>query len=304
MIKFSIVIPTYNRAQSLENLLLSIAKQQTEEIEIIIIDDGSTDNTSELVASWKKKSQIPISYWPQKNAGRVRALNVGFKKVSGELTIIMDDDDVFTKDALQELWSSWSAIPKTEKQEYCGITGLVANKSGIIIGSSYPADNFSSDFFSIRFHHKVTGDKKEAISSRLLKNYQFPIFPKEKRCPTSILWYMLAKSYKTLFINKVLVIKNYRKDGLTQNILDVRIKSLFTTIHYYRYLIESFPTASFWVRLKFSINYYRFNKHAKQTRRNHNNHDFNNLPLNIISLGKIFGFFYYFVDKITIKIFN
>ncbi|MBW2658586.1 MAG: glycosyltransferase, partial [Deltaproteobacteria bacterium] len=73
----SVVIPTFNRAQFLNRALLSIARQTVKCGEIIVVDDGSTDNTAELLKTFKKKKKISLKVIKQTNRGVASARNVG-----------------------------------------------------------------------------------------------------------------------------------------------------------------------------------------------------------------------------------
>jgi len=91
---FSVIRPAYNRAEEIKELLKSL-KQQTlspEEYEIIIVDDGSTDNTLELVESIKTGSSLNISFFRQNHKGPGEARNLGMEKAKGKYFIFIDSD--------------------------------------------------------------------------------------------------------------------------------------------------------------------------------------------------------------------
>lgn len=95
--KISIVIPSFNDGQFLEKTLISTINQNYPNLELIVIDGGSTDNTVDIIKKYEKY----ISYWAsEKDAGQVDALNKGFSKATGELASEMDADDIFLPNAL------------------------------------------------------------------------------------------------------------------------------------------------------------------------------------------------------------
>jgi glycosyltransferase involved in cell wall biosynthesis len=91
-ILFSIVVPTYNRAHLITSTIESLTKQDYTNFEIIIVDDGSTDNTAEVIAPFL--SDARISYYKKNNAERAAARNYGATKAKGEYVNFFDSDDI------------------------------------------------------------------------------------------------------------------------------------------------------------------------------------------------------------------
>ena len=98
--KFSIVIPTYNRANHLKTAIESVLKQSFKDWELIIVDDGSTDNTKEIVNSYKIER---IKYFYQENKERSAARNNGIRKATGEWICFLDSDDYLKPNFLNNL---------------------------------------------------------------------------------------------------------------------------------------------------------------------------------------------------------
>ncbi|MFM9903062.1 MAG: glycosyltransferase family 2 protein [Pyrinomonadaceae bacterium] len=96
-IQFSIVIPTYDRAAFIEKTVASVLAQTVENFEIIIVDDGSTDNTGEIVAAIKDKR---VSYYKKANEERAAARNYGTDRAHGRYVTCLDSDDIFYPDHL------------------------------------------------------------------------------------------------------------------------------------------------------------------------------------------------------------
>lgn len=97
---FSIIIPTYNSIDTISNCIGSILAQTIEDYEIIVIDDGSTDNTLEILASLAK-DHSELKYYSIKNSGPGQARNVGISKASGHFYIFIDSDDYVLSDFLE-----------------------------------------------------------------------------------------------------------------------------------------------------------------------------------------------------------
>lgn len=104
----TIMTPCYNGEKYIKNLIESILEQTYSNIEFILIDDGSTDNTEKVVKGYETKlkdKNITLKYIKQKNQGQATAVNNGLKQVEGEFLIWPDTDDYFEKDAIQNMVS-------------------------------------------------------------------------------------------------------------------------------------------------------------------------------------------------------
>ena len=98
----SVVIPTYNCAPRLLRALTSVAAQTYRDVEIVVIDDGSTDDTSDRVAQWMAQSGANVRYVRQTNAGPAAARNHGMRLASGEAIAFLDADDEWRADKLEK----------------------------------------------------------------------------------------------------------------------------------------------------------------------------------------------------------
>lgn len=99
----SIVVPTYNRAHMIETTVKSILNQTYKDIEIIIVDDGSTDDTEDVVRKIAHGSAMPIRYFSKPNGGCSSARNMGVRMAEGECIAFLDSDDQFTPNAIESL---------------------------------------------------------------------------------------------------------------------------------------------------------------------------------------------------------
>src|SRR6185312_11309056 len=87
---FTVIIPTYNREKLLQRAIESVLAQTEQDFEIIIVDDGSKDNTKELVKKYKT-----VRYYIKKHEGAAAAKNFGISKVKGEFITFLDSDDAY-----------------------------------------------------------------------------------------------------------------------------------------------------------------------------------------------------------------
>ena len=98
-VRVTIITPTYNRSDLIEETIISVLNQSYKNLEYIVIDDGSTDNTRDIVNKYKGK----LKYIYQENKGQAAALNYGFEIAKGEYIGYLISDDLLHVDAIKEL---------------------------------------------------------------------------------------------------------------------------------------------------------------------------------------------------------
>lgn len=212
----TIFTPTFNRAYLLTNLYNSIKRQDYKNFEWIIVDDGSTDNTKELINKWIKENIIDIKYYYQENSGKHIAINNGIEHATGELFVIVDSDDILSENALTII-SNWHKTLINNKEKFAGIGGLKAYKKGGIIGTTFTGDFIDATQLE-RNKYNIKGDKAEVFYTKVLKKYKFPKIENEKFISEAYIWNKIAADgYKIRWFNDVLIHCEYIADGLSKN---------------------------------------------------------------------------------------
>lgn len=259
---FSICIPSYNRAHLLPGVFENLSKLTGPSFELVIVDDGSSDDTAGALAGLSTAATFPVTAVSIPHGGLGPALNAALGAANGEFIIIMDDDDEMPPDTLARALATWNAIPEGERDQFCGVCGLCRFEDGKIVGDRFPEDMLTSDYFSMRMVRNIRGDKKEVLRRACLGDFRFEVIPPERRAIKNMLWFGLARRYKTRFVNEVFLIKGRRPDGITANGRKLKVNSPNLQAEYNRSLLEWFPSAPFWLRLRFSIDYFRYRLHA------------------------------------------
>ena len=156
--KISILTPTYNRANLLTNLYNSLVKNLNYglEIEWLIMDDGSTDNTQSVVENFIKQNKIDIKYFKQENQGKMVAINNLVEKTTGELIVDCDSDDYFSDDAFKIIKESYEKYPN-ENQELYGMCFLKYDTKGQNMGQLFK--NEKTTMFDLYFKEGEDGEK-------------------------------------------------------------------------------------------------------------------------------------------------
>lgn len=298
--KFTVFTPTFNRAKLLPALYKSLKQQTFKDFEWLIIDDGSTDDTENMVLSWINEKSITIRYIKQKNQGKFIAINVGVKEALGEFFLIIDSDDYCLDNALEKLLSYWDKIPENEKIDFSGVMSLCIDKNNKTIGDKFPKDIFDYSWIDLRFKFNIKGDKWGFYTTEILKKYPFPVIGNEKFLSEGIIWNRIGLKYKTRFINESLLVVDYQKDGYSSYSRKLRMIYPLGAILYYKEFL-TLPVNFLWKMRNF-INYLRFSFHAKKSFYKQVT-EINNIWLKLISPGLIIiSYLVYKFDTLKVKI--
>lgn len=200
---FTVLTPTYNRAHTLERVYESLAEQTFQDFEWLVVDDGSSDNTRELVLGWQQQASFPIRYEWQQNAHKKAAFNRGVREARGELIVALDSDDSLDMNALYVMAQAWNAMDPAERQNFVAITGLCARPDGHIVGDMFPGDVFDTTAIDMSFKYHVKGEKFGCMRTDVLRRFPFPEdIP--GFVPESLVWRAMARAgYRTRFLNQV-----------------------------------------------------------------------------------------------------
>ena len=214
---FSIITPTYNRSKYLPRIYECLKMQGESDFEWIIIDDGSTDNTKEVVSSFEKVFKIRYAY--KENGGKPSAMNLGFQMADSYITLsALDSEDILCPNVLDTVWGFFDTKSGKFEHNCSCVTGLCQYENGKLLGMRFPHDYYVSDYIRYIKNKKITGDKCEFFLTETIKKYPYPIFNNEKNIAPSFLHIRIAWTQKTLYINKVLQEKQFLQGGLsTQN---------------------------------------------------------------------------------------
>lgn len=214
-IMISVFTPSYNRGNLLYKLYNSLAVQTNKDFEWIIVDDGSTDNTKEVVESFISDGKVNIRYIYQKNSGKHIAINNGVVKAKGKYFFIVDSDDYITSNALELIYNWFKTINNSEM--YAGIGGQKIEQDGNLIGKTFDGDYIDCTSLE-RKKNNIFGDKAEVFYTDILKKYPFPKIDDERFLPEAYVWNKIAyDGYKIRWFNEPLIVCEYLDDGLTKN---------------------------------------------------------------------------------------
>lgn len=225
----TILTPTYNRSEYLEDIFVSLQQQTNQNFEWLIVDDGSTDNTKEIAESFIKSNKIAIRYLYKKNGGKHTAVNYGLKYISTKLTVVLDSDDYFTNDAVEVIKKTYNE--NKNEENICGFTFLRQRKNGELFGKVFPREgryNFSKWRLS-----KISVDERcDVFYSEIMKRYPFSEYEGEKYISESTMMIKMSYQYDMICKNIDIYISDYLKGGLTDSSRRLRLHSLLGGMEY------------------------------------------------------------------------
>lgn len=220
----TILTPTFNRAQKLVDLYNSLSIQTMKDFEWIVIDDGSKDNTREVVDEMIGKADFSIKYLYKTNGGKHTALNMGIELVTTELVFIVDSDDYLDSRAI-EIINKYHNKYKTDTT-ICGYSFLRMFPNGKINGKLFEPNERIDSYIEVRINSNDTqSDKAEVYKTLCLKEFPFPVYKNEKFLGEDIVWVRMGRKYNTVHINEAIYVGEYQMDGLTHNRRNNNIKS-------------------------------------------------------------------------------
>jgi glycosyltransferase involved in cell wall biosynthesis len=219
----TILTPTYNRANLLRNAYESLLRQTNKDFYWLIIDDGSSDNTRELIAEFQKENLLQIQYEHKENGGKHTALNIGFDLADSDLILILDSDDYLTDDAVQTVadkWKKWRDQPNIGQ-----ICFLSRYPGGKILHKPPCTDEYIYKQKKGNSFEKLKGDMCNVLRTSAIKKYKFPVFENEKYIGLSVLYNKYRRIYDSVYYHDVIYVAEYQPEGLSKSGRILRIKN-------------------------------------------------------------------------------
>lgn len=208
----TIITTTYNREYCLGNLYESLLKQENKNFKWLVIDDGSTDNTKQLIANYQTENKISIQYKYHSNMGMTASRNVGYDLSDTELSVIIDSDDWLAEDAIDKIEEAWNKI---DDEKIAGIISL-NRRTDQAISDVKPLPNILRIKFSeLHDKYKYQRDTKLIYRTSVAKSYPYPVFDGERNFPASYKFRMIDEKYDLAILNDIVCIVDFNENGQT-----------------------------------------------------------------------------------------
>ncbi|MGP1500364.1 MAG: glycosyltransferase family A protein [Bergeyella cardium] len=203
--EITIITPTYNRAHTLHRVYESLKNQTFKNFKWLIMDDGSTDDTEEVVKKLISKNEIEIEYHHHTNVHKVVTMHRGFKLIKTPYLMRIDSDDYLPQNALQILYDNMQIIKDDDNiSSVIGRVGYSTNKE---LGDVFPENPFIEYVFIMKYKYKIRGVHMGMFKTKMIKTSSFREEEYIGKGYLPDFWNIeIDSKYKTMFINDIVYI--------------------------------------------------------------------------------------------------
>ena len=220
----TVFTPAYNRAGTIKRTYQSLLNQDNKDFIWLVIDDGSVDNTGELVKGWMKEDNgFEIQYIYKHNGGMHTAHNTAYENIHTELNVCIDSDDALAPGAVSSIYHKWQEV---KDKGYAGLIGLDANmNTGEVIGTGFP-EGMKETTLTGFYAAGGKGDKNLVYRTEVINKYPaYPVFEGEKYVALAYKYRLIDQDYKLAVLNKVLCNVEYQPDGSSATMYQQYVKN-------------------------------------------------------------------------------
>lgn len=220
-IKLSIFTPTYNRAHLLPVLYQSLINQTNKNFIWLIVDDGSKDNTEDLINSWIKENKIKIEYYKKENGGKNTAMDFAHEHCKTEYIACVDSDDYLVDAAIETIYK-YFPIATNDSVGLVGLHGDINNQNEV---KAWPPAKTKVKFCDLT---KICGKTPETFlifKTSIIKNFRFPSISSEKFITESVFYKQFLYDYYLVTIGEIIKFGEYFSDGYTNQGLNLFFKN-------------------------------------------------------------------------------
>lgn len=207
----TVFTPAYNRAHTLPRTYESLCRQSCKDFVWLVVDDGSQDNTRQLVEQWQQECRdFEIRYVYKENGGMHTAHNTAYAHIDTELNVCLDSDDCMAEGAVEKILRKWEEV---RSGGYAGMIALDSDLEGNLLGTGFP-EHMTETTLCGYYAQGGTGDKKLIYRTDVINRYPaYPVFEGEKYVALAYKYRLIDQDYKLAVLNEVVCNVEYQPDG-------------------------------------------------------------------------------------------
>lgn len=205
--KFTIFTPVYNREDTIHRVFNSLNKQTFTDFELILINDGSTDNSHQIILELLKTARFKVNYINNlENQHKMACFFQAIDLAQGKFLIILDSDDECVENALNVFNETYDSIPANKIKMISGVTALCKDVTGQLIGEKFPKNPYYSNTFRQQLYFPNSKERWGFTKTEILKNIKInPEMFSKGLIPEGLIWeFISSQGYETLYTNKML----------------------------------------------------------------------------------------------------
>lgn len=208
----TVFTPTYNRAATLPRLYESLLAQRAGDFEWLVVDDGSTDDTAQLLQRYAAEQRLCMRYIRKENGGKHTAYNLGLEQAAGEYFFCVDSDDLLAPEAVEQILMAVSTGDKTH-----GIVAYKQDLSGRRLSEAFPPRVEQCCFHELSVKYGCHGEFSLVFPTELARQFPFPVFAGERFVTESVIYDRISPHCPMRLLAEALTVCEYQADGYSSD---------------------------------------------------------------------------------------
>ena len=208
----TVFTPAYNRANMLPRLYHSLCQQTCKDFEWLIIDDGSADDTNQVVQSCIHENKIHIRYYKKENGGKHTAHNLALEQAAGEWLLCVDSDDLLAADAVEKLTKKFVQL-----KEENGVIAYKQDLDGKLLSDVFPQKIEATQMYRLAAEYGCRGEFSLAFSTAFARKFPFPVFAGERFVTECVVYDRMDQKGQFALLPEVITVCEYQADGYSSD---------------------------------------------------------------------------------------
>ena len=232
---FTVFTATYNRGVCIHRVFESLQAQTLRDFEWVVVDDGSDDDTEEVVGKFASEAPFPVRYFRKEHAGKPAAWNLGVSEAHGRFFVSADSDDAFLPQSLERLFSMWESIPESQKPRFRGVSCRCLDESDSVVGDKdFPEPYLDAGSPDVVFKYGAGYEMWGMNRTDVLREYPMPEIQGLSFYPEIIIWDKMSQSYVSRFFNEPLrIIYDDQENKTTSKVGNTRFRENYLLWKHY-----------------------------------------------------------------------